>query len=81
MTPAQVDRAQSLLRDRCSLNSWLQDRSLHYRAVITLHAPRSGPGNDRDSVGIDIPMEEAVKYIQRRYDEIGEELRSLGVEL
>lgn len=82
MTPAELTKAQDLLRRRADITRYVNDREDQFAdASVSLYRRRSGPGNDRDYLSVNIPIADAKAYLSVRLREIEDELKAMGVEL
>ena len=81
MTLEELSKINKLLRERSELQSWTTNNRLISHAVIVIFAPRSGPGNDRDSIEIEFDLNSALELLSKKIEVIETELNFLGVTL
>lgn len=80
MTPSDLEKVTKLLSRRADLGYYLNSR-INSHAHVTIYQNRSGPGNDRNYISIEIPLSDALNYLISNLKKIEEEIRSLGIEI
>lgn len=81
MKVRDLDKALTLKRRHSDLIRCQTSLNNSHDAYITIRAPRSGPGNDRDELSIEIPIEAAKPFLAKAIKDIEQQLEDLGLEL
>jgi hypothetical protein len=81
MKASDLDKAKELIRRHNDLLYYQSRLPKMHRAYITIQAPRSGPGNDRDELTMQVPLDTIEPFIKQAVKDIEKDLEELGVSL